>query len=228
MTEPLAQAITVLGLGLMLGVEHALDADHVVAVSTITSENRSLKVSARVGSLWGIGHTLTLLFVGILVLGFKLTIPSRLALGLEFFVGIVLIFLGAAVLRNVFFKKVHIHEHHHEDRTHEHFHSSKESAHEHRHRPLYIGMIHGLAGSSALMLLVLSTIPSFGLGILYILVFGVGSIAGMLIISTLIGLPFVLTTQFYLLNRWLRILAGCVSIILGVVILFKIGSAFFK
>jgi high-affinity nickel permease len=227
MMDPVSQAITVLGFGLLLGIEHALDADHVVAVSTITSENKSLKVSARVGSLWGIGHTLTLLLVGILVLGFKLTIPPRLALSLEFFVGIVLVFLGGAVLRNVFSQKVHIHEHQHDHLTHEHPHSSKEVAHEHRHRPLFIGMIHGLAGSSALMLLVLSTIPSFGLGILYIIVFGIGSIAGMLIISTLIGLPFVLTTQFYRLNRWLRILAGCVSIILGVVILFRIGSVLF-
>jgi high-affinity nickel permease len=224
MMDPVSQTVTILGFGLLLGVEHALDADHVVAVSTITSENKSLKASSKVGALWGMGHTLTLLLVGILVLSFKLSIPQKLALGMEFLVGVVLAVLGGSVLYKVLKQKLHLHAHRHDNLLHEHPHPQTEEDHQHHHRSLIVGMIHGLAGSSALMLLVLSTIPSFGLGILYILVFGVGSIAGMFVISTLIGLPFVLTNRFILVNRWIRMIAGIVSILLGISIMVQTGA----
>lgn len=221
--QNLPHVITILGLGLMLGLEHSLDADHVIAVSTLASRHKSLKTSSKEGTLWGMGHTLMLLLVGILVLGFKLTIPRQLALGMEFCVGAMLVLLGLSVFKKVFSRKIHMHEHAHGGLVHEHPHLHQKDSHDHAHRPLFVGMIHGLAGSSALMLLVLSTISSFGLGIIYIIVFGVGSIISMLVISILLGLPFVLTGSFYQLNRWTRIAAGLASVGLGISTMVKMG-----
>lgn len=219
--------LTALTLGFLLGVKHALDADHIVAVTTIVSQTRSFVRSLFVGLSWGIGHTLTLFLVGFVVLVFKLTIPSRLALSMEFLVGVILVLLGISVLKELLVTKAHSHEHQHGDKRHIHSHSHGQTQeHDHRHlrRPLLVGMVHGLAGSGALTVLVFSTLPSVVQGLFFILFFGVGSILGMLIFSGLIGLPFKFTAGFsFRLNLWFQGVAGLISVLFGVFLMWQIG-----
>lgn len=225
---------TTLALGLALGIKHALDADHVVAVSTIVSHYRNPLRAALVGAFWGIGHTTTLLLVGIAVIGFKLVIPDQLALSMEFLVGVVLFALGVQILWQYFPKKKHTHTHDHGRQIHKHghIHTRKEGGEEiqhhtpRQHRSLFLGMIHGLAGSAALMLLVLTSIQTPVEGVIYILVFGVGSILGMMVISTLIGLPFALSAErFAFLNHTIKFMAGALSATLGIFLMVDIGFA---
>ena len=227
-----ATLLTTLVLGFALGIKHALDADHVVAVSTIVSQYRNPFKATLVGAFWGIGHTTTLLLVGIAVIVFKLTIPDRMALLMEFLVGVVLFALGIQVLWKYRPKKKHTHVHDHGDEmhAHEHFHLRKDGEeviqhHSPRHhRSLLLGMVHGLAGSAALMLIVLSTIQSPIQGVIYILIFGVGSILGMMVVSTLIGLPFALSSgRFASLNHTIRFMAGALSVALGIFVMIDIG-----
>lgn len=223
MIEPL-QLTILLGLGFILGLKHALDADHVVAVSTIVSQTKNLKKSSLAGAIWGMGHTATLFLVGLVILVFKLAIPDKLALSFEFIVGVVLVVLGVDVLRKVIKGKVHLHEHQHGDNVHTHLHSHKESpSHNYIHKSFVVGTIHGLAGSAALMLLVLTTVNSIFQGLLYILIFGIGSIVGMLIVSGIIALPFLLSSKFDKINNIVKILAGTISIVLGFTIMYEIG-----
>ena len=217
--------------GFLLGMEHALDADHVVAVSTLVSHSGNLYRSLLTGVFWGIGHTLTLLFAGLLVLLFKVNIPERAALSMEFLVGVVLVILGGQIFLAYRRKKVHAHVHSHGGEGHVHFHShALGDDHDHDHHPPHlgkaslVGMIHGLAGSAALMLLVLTTVRSTAQGFLYILVFGVGSICGMLLMSTAIALPFALTAgRLERVNETVRVAAGLVSIALGGSVMIEIG-----
>jgi sulfite exporter TauE/SafE len=221
------------GLGLILGIKHALDADHLIAVSTIVSEHQSLKWASLIGAFWGLGHTVTLFVVGLLVIGLRLTIPLRVALGLEFLVALMLVVLGGNILwRSFRVEKLHLHAHAHnpETHTHFHFHGEPEESHTHPHpfksmrKPFFVGMVHGLAGSAALMLLVLTTIPSPLAGLVYILIFGFGSVGGMLVLSSLIGLPFVLTARrFSLMNGWIRLMAGLASAAFGLFLGWQIG-----
>jgi len=227
-----AALLTTLVLGFALGIKHALDADHVVAVSTIVSQYRNPLKATLVGIFWGIGHTTTLLLVGIAVIGFKLVIPDQLALSMEFLVGVILFALGIQILWMYLPKKKHLHVHDHGEKmhVHEHIHIRKggEDDIQHhapsQHRSLLLGMIHGLAGSAALMLMVLSTIESPIEGVIYILIFGVGSILGMMVISTLIGLPFAFSSgRFASLNHTIRFVAGALSVALGVFVMIDIG-----
>ena len=215
----------VLTLGFTLGLVHATDADHVVAISTILSENKSLKKTSVLGAFWGLGHTITLLFAGLVVLLLAVSIPQSLALFFEFMVGLVLIALGLSVIRKTLGRSKHIHSHLHDDKMHTHFHDhSKTRNHEHEHKSFIVGMFHGLAGSSALMLLTLSSIDSILEGFAFILIFGLGSILGMLIIGTLIGLPFALTSIRS--GKWnirIRLIAGSLSIALGFMIVYQIS-----
>lgn len=224
--------LTTLVLGFALGTKHALDADHVVAVSTIVSQYRNPLKAALVGAFWGIGHTTTLLLVGIAVIGFKLVIPEELALSMEFLVGVVLFALGIQILWKYHPKKKHLRVHGHGNEIHAHQHShlrnsgGEEIQHHppRQHRSLLLGMIHGLAGSAALTLLALSTMQSPIEGVIYILVFGVGSILGMMVISTLIGLPFALSSgRFASLNHTIRFMAGALSTALGIFLMVDIG-----
>ena len=226
MNDELLQLIGLLGLGLVLGLKHALDADHVVAVSTIVSQTKELKRSSLYGILWGLGHTTTLLISGLAILLLKLTIPSKLALSFEFIVGIVLVILGIDVLVKLWRDKPHLHKHQHEEGelVHTHIHTHKASEfHSHTHKSFLIGMLHGLAGSGSLVLLALASAHSVGQGILFILIFGIGSIIGMLITSTIIGLPFVLTMRFDSVNKVVRLVAGVVSVGLGIVVMLEVG-----
>jgi ABC-type nickel/cobalt efflux system permease component RcnA len=222
------------GLGLVLGIQHALDPDHLIAVSTIVSEHRSFKWASLIGAFWGLGHTTTLFIVGVLVIGLRLTIPPRLGSSLELLVAAMLIILGLNVLRKAFgAERVHLHTHSHSPETHTHIHvhenPKQDHAHSHRfaamRRPFIVGMVHGLAGSAALMLLVLSTIDSALGGLIYIVIFGLGSVGGMLLLSGLISLPFVLTAQrFSAMNRSIRVAAGVASILFGLFLGWQIGS----
>jgi sulfite exporter TauE/SafE len=226
-----SEAPAVLLLGLILGIRHALDADHVVAVSTIVSKNKNLLRSSLLGAVWGLGHTSTLFLVGLLVLIFKLTIPYRVALSMEFAVGIVLVILGLSVTKEFLLDKMHLHPHKHGNKIHLHLHSHRhrpDHSHEHEvkpeHKTFLVGMLHGLAGSAALMLLVLTTVSSLYQGLLYILIFGLGSILGMTVISTAISLPFTYTVEkFEELNYKIRLTTGFISIALGMAIIFQIG-----
>ena len=217
--------LSLLMLGFVLGLQHALDADHVAAVSAIASETKSVKKSSILGIFWGLGHTATLLFAGAIALLLKIAIPQKLALSFELLVGIMLVVLGFDVLRKAASNKVHLHFHEHDGKRHVHFHSHANPSshiHTHAHKSFIVGAIHGLAGSAALMLLVLSTVDSVFSGLLYIVVFGLGSIAAMLTISTIIGLPFKLTSNFGKVNGAIKLIAGAASVVLGASIIYGI------
>lgn len=231
--------LALLGLGLAFGLKHATEIDHVMAVSTIVSEHRNVFKSALVGALWGAGHTASLMIVGIIVLALRITIPELVANWLEFGVALMIIWLGvAAVLRSLRDKNLplHHHQHPHDDGAHAHFHFH-ENPDEHTHalahthavtkigiKPLLVGAMHGLAGSAALTLLVLTQINSVALGLLYLAIFGFGSIIGMLIMSGLIGLPFALTSgRVVRLNYGLQTVAGLMSVAFGIWYAYQTG-----
>ena len=218
----------------MLGLKHALDADHLAAVSTMATEKRSWLGSSLIGAWWGLGHTLSLMIAGSLVILLHLEIGERTSKTLEFGVGIMLIVLGLnALLKLAQGGKVHIHAHEHDGHWHVHPHIHENQHHEapHTHhglkigaRPLVVGMVHGMAGSAALTLLVLATIPSPVIGFIYIVVFGIGSIGGMMIMSTVFALPSKMEAQrFGKMNFVFRALAGTFSLGLGVFTVYDIG-----
>lgn len=217
--------IGLLGLGFLSGIGHAFDIDHITAISTIASKNYSLGKSSLLGMFWGFGHTVSLFFTGLIVLLLKITIPDKLALSLEFIVAAMLILLGANVLLAIKKEKVHMHKHKHGNMEHIHFHSHKSTEyHKHGHIPfkksLIIGLMHGLAGSAALTLLILSGIASVMLGLVYILIFGAGSILGMMIVSSIISLPFkLIPDKLHTAQKLLRLGTGLTSIITGFAII---------
>lgn len=215
-----------LGLGFTLGLRHALDADHIAAVSTLVSESRSVWRSSLVGTSWGLGHTAALMAAGIAVIGLKLTIPPSVARSMETGVAVMLILLGARAVHTALRGwTIHRHAHSHDGSAHVHFHvhhPGADNAHQHKHvlafgaRPFLVGLVHGLAGSAGLMILILSTITSVLAGFAYIIVFGLGSTAGMLLMSSLISLPFVWTgTRCRWLVQGLQLTVGCGSILFG-------------
>lgn len=222
-----AAIITALGFGFLLGLRHALDADHVVTVTTVVSRSGSFLQAVKVGLVWGIGHTLTLFAAGMAVLVFKLTIPDRLALSMELVVGALMVFLGIPLLRKLVMRRAHFHLHEHGEKTHLHSHSHAESEeHDHRHirRPLLIGMVHGLAGSGALVPLVMGTMSSVNQGLLFLFLFGFGSMLGMLIFSGLISFPFRLAGRASgRLSLWMQGIAGAISISFGLYIIWQVG-----
>jgi hypothetical protein len=225
---------SILALGLVLGLKHAVEADHVAAVSTILSEKKGLIASSIIGGLWGLGHTASLLLAGIAALLLHMKINDRMALALEFSVALMLIALGANAIRKLARSRVaHLHEHEHGGHSHAHLHlhdGSPEPAPNTHHglrlnvRPVLVGMVHGLAGSAALMLLILSSITSPAVGLSYIAVFGAGSIGGMFIMSALLSLPLRYTARrFARANLVMRLLAGIFSIGTGLFMAYEIG-----
>ena len=240
MEEQLAELglLAALVLGILLGSKHSLDPDHVVAVSTIVSEYKNPLRSFWVGISWGLGHTTTLLIIGIVIIALRLTIPERMALLFEFAVGVMLVCLGIQVIYSFRKKKVHQHSHGHEEEAHHHFHShsrSPEHVPEHhnahgigkpflRKKSYVIGLVHGLAGSAALGLLVLASIESPIAGLVYILLFGLGSVLSMGIMTVLIGLPFVMSAgRLPNLNRTIQFAVGSLSILFGGFLMYQIG-----
>lgn len=235
-----AGMLALLGLGLVFGLKHATEVDHVVAVSTIVSEHRNVFRSALVGGLWGAGHTLTLVLVGVVVLGFRVAVPVRVANWLEFGVALMIIGLGVLALAKVLRRRagLHVHRHLHQHppdgqaHVHVHFHerstehgtaATPPAARVHSHalsrlgfKPLLVGAMHGLAGSAALTVLVLTQIQSLWLGLLYLALFGLGSTLGMLLMSGIIGLPFALSARrLTSFNYGLQTVAGGLSIVFG-------------
>ena len=249
--------LTVVSIGFLLGMRHATDPDHVIAVTTIVSRQRSIRQAGLIGVLWGLGHTITILFVGAAIILFNLVIPPQIGLVMELVVGLMLILLGVLNLTGVTqwitnrFMPVHSHggvihshTHRHGEEVHAHIHGHKPEVHLHSEhkpqsrfqkalariglyqllRPLAVGIVHGLAGSAAIALLVLTTIRDPRWAIAYLLVFGVGTIAGMMVITMLIGAPFAYTgRKFTNFNRGLGVASGLVSVAFGLFVAFQIG-----
>ncbi len=222
--------LSILIFGFLLGLKHAVEADHLAAVSTIVAERKNLLSSTIIGGFWGVGHTITLLIVGSLVIFLKLQISESLEAKLEAIVGIMLVVLGLNALRKLRRKqKIHIHSHEHEGHTHTHIHTHENEKNEETHhflqfspRSILIGMVHGIAGSAALMLLIVPTISSPTIAMLYILIFGIGSIGGMMLMSLLIGLPLHFTAgKFQIMNKVILGIAGIFSFGLGLFIIYE-------
>jgi high-affinity nickel-transport protein len=263
--------LTLLAIGFFLGVRHATDADHVVAIAAIVTRERRLSGAAAVGVLWGVGHGLTVAVVGCAIILFGVVIPPRVGLAMEFAVGIMLVVLGlftlAAVARQarealalhllhgnhdgadaaerLVQTTGHMHVHSHGDyiHTHEHGHGGEGHGHpEHatpqawldRHfgrltlyqalRPVIVGVVHGLAGSAAIGLLALTAVRDPFWGLVYLLVFGVGTIVGMMLITLLIAAPFVVgANRLPLVSGSVRAFAGALSLGFGLLLMYQIG-----
>jgi high-affinity nickel permease len=249
---------SIIVLGFFLGMRHATDPDHVIAVSTIVSRQRSIKHAAVIGAMWGVGHTLTILLVGSAIIVFGLVIPPRVGLTMELSVGLMLILLGVLNLSGILqwitqsftpdaigSAHSHTHLHAHGDYIHTHAHSHAPEIHSHSEnatpvgwldrifgrlglyqtlRPLAVGIVHGLAGSAAVALLVLTTIRVPAWAIAYLLVFGVGTIAGMMLITAAIAIPFAASqARFLRFNRGLSIASGVISVVFGLFIVYEMG-----
>jgi cytochrome c biogenesis protein CcdA len=225
-----------LALGLVLGFKHALEADHLAAVSTMATERRGLFASSLIGALWGLGHMLSLVVAGVLVIVFHFEIGEHVGKALELCVGFMLIALGVNSLRTLARggkSHRHVHKHHGDWHLHPHINEQTQEDRPDTHRgprlgarPLLVGMVHGLAGSAALTLLVFAAIPSPALGLLYIAIFGIGSIGGMVIMSTLFSLPAKLTSlPFARATLVIRGLAGIVSVCFGVFMVYDMALA---
>ena len=239
-------------LGFVLGMRHATDPDHVLAVTTIVARERSLGGAALIGALWGLGHTLTIVAVGGAIILFGLVIPTRLGLTMEFSVALMLILLGVLNLTGVLrwmteavTPSAPAPAHAHGDFVHAHPHGQAPGDHGHAEsdtvlarldrrfrrlglyqtiRPVVIGVVHGLAGSAAVALLVLATIPSPLWGVLYLLVFGIGTIAGMMLITAANAVPFVYTARrAERVNRLLGLATGVASLAFGLFLVYRIG-----
>ncbi len=215
--------LTVLSLGLVMGMRHSIEADHLAAVSTISRQARSMKDSLLTGALWGVGHTASILVVGHAVIFLNFSVSGSLALILEGIVGIMLVYLGIGVLNEIRKGKIHLHAHSHGSQKHFHLHAHKEDkGHRHGHKSLLIGMVHGMAGSAAVMLLLLPTISSSVQAVLFILVFGIGTVFGMSAASMIIAFAFRKAEEAAKADALLKGLhgfAGIASVLLGVVIL---------
>jgi sulfite exporter TauE/SafE len=254
----MSSGLLLLVFGFFLGMRHATDPDHVIAVSTIVSRERSIVKAGWIGILWGFGHTLTIVAVGAGIIVFGLAIPTRVGLTMEFSVAVMLILLGVLNLTGAMkwisekfspahpkIEGEHAHIHQHGETTHFHWHAhAKQEEHHgeslappqrlvqpmkelglfHALRPLLIGIVHGLAGSAAVALLVLTTIHNPEWGVLYLFVFGVGTIAGMMIITVAIALPFSFAGyRFAWLNRSLITASGLLSLGFGLFVAYQIG-----
>jgi len=221
-------------IGLFIGMRHALDADHLAAVASLVSRKQSLASTIRQGSAWGLGHTLTLLLFGSVVIFMDSVMPEHLARGLELAVGVMLVLLGADVLRRLVRDRIHFHVHRHGSDSHFHAHSHagekvsehNPSHHHHEHpqgfplRALMVGLMHGMAGSAAVILLALETVTSPLQGILYILVFGIGSMLGMALLSVVISIPMLFSAgRLTWAHNGLQLLVGLMTVGLGVLVL---------
>jgi high-affinity nickel permease len=225
-----ASPLAILGLGFFLGLRHALDVDHLAAVSTIVSQRRSIWRSALVGVVWGIGHTTSLLAVAIAVIALHAEVPPALGQVLELGVAMMLVTLGVRLLATVLRGgaiHVHVHDHAGHNHVHPHVHAPDAPGHDHgpsHRRPFLVGLVHGLAGSGALMLAVAATITDPALAIAYVVIFGVGSIGGMAITSTLFAIPMVVTTRRYTgATRWVCGGAAIASVLVGLELAWTIG-----
>jgi uncharacterized membrane protein len=218
--------LSVLAIGFILGLKHATEADHVTAVATLVTGQRSLSKIVRQGIAWGLGHALTLLSIGVLVLALGLTLPPWLAQTLECVVGAMLMLLGADVLRRVLRNRVHVHSHQENARGSGTLVSEHEYMSASLFRALVVGMVHGMAGSAALIVLSLGAMLSVGRALLYIVTFGIGSVAGMAMLSAAIAYPLRLSAkQLGERHQFITALVGAFSCALGAIVVYRIGIA---
>jgi high-affinity nickel-transport protein len=240
---------SIIAIGFFLGMRHATDPDHVIAVTTIVSRQRNVGRAALVGVFWGLGHTLTIFAVGSAIILFNLVIPTRVGLSMELSVGIMLIVLGIwnvlSFLRAApgsAAPEIHTHPHSHEGQvhTHEHMHVPHSHAHQDAQlaaldqrfgkagsyqllRPLLVGIVHGLAGSAAVALLILASIQNSRWAIAYLLVFGVGTIAGMMVITMSLASTFhFVGKKFERFSQRLAMASGLISLAFGLLIAYQI------
>ena len=235
-------ALAALTLGFLLGLKHATDADHVVAVSTIVGEYRNAWRGIWVGGSWGLGHTTPLLALGIVILVFREVALDRydaVAPVFEFGVGVMLVFLGAQVFWNLRRGRLHLHQHSHNDGPHIHIHATHDPAANadvetphgffHLGKPFFraksytIGVVHGLAGSAAVMLVLLPTLSSIWVGVGYLLLFGIGTMLSMAAITLLLGVPFALGGGFKRVERAISGVAGVASLAFGAALMSDIA-----
>ena len=227
--------VSILFLGFLLGMRHALDADHIAAVASLITKNNSISDSVKQGVVWGLGHTITLFLFGSIVILMDSLMPERIALGLELAVGLMLIVLGMDLLKRLHKNKVHFHRHTHDD-GHEHFHAhshkgEKEHSpqnHKHEHtkgfplRALFVGLMHGMAGSAALILLTLQTVKSPITGLFYMGLFGLGSIVGIAALSVVISIPLRLSPKSLTwAHNGFHIAIGVATILLGTALAYE-------
>ena len=219
--------LSLMMFGFLIGMKHALEADHIAAVAALAADGGSFRHTLKQGAAWGLGHTLTLFAFGALVIVLYTSLPERFAEGLEFTVGAMLVVLGLDVLRRVVRDRIHFHSHGHGGgKNHLHAHSHRGEAghaqHHHRHasgiplRALFVGLMHGMAGSAALLLLSASATQSPWLGMLYIAIFGLGSMVGMAAFSVVIAVPLRASAKgmTWMLNG-LQSVIGIATIVLG-------------
>ena len=230
--------IEILLMGFLLGMRHAMESDHVAAVASLVTRSPSMRESIRLGSVWGLGHTLTLFVFGSMVMLLDRMVPERMALMLEFGVGIMLVMLGIDVVRRFMRERLHFHVHRHADGTlhfHAHTHADEinhtSDSHMHIHtekfplRALLVGIMHGMAGSAAMIVLTLQTVQSFGMGLVYISLFGLGSIGGMAVLSMVIMLPLRHSAnRFTGAHSYLQLAIGAATTLLGIRMMFEISS----
>jgi sulfite exporter TauE/SafE len=219
-----AGLVSILALGFVLGIKHAIEPDHVIAVSTIASQSKKLWRSSLSGVFWGIGHTATLFIVGAILIVMKGDIPEKWAMSLEFLVGIMLVYLGITGILSC--KNTVVHKLKPDRETHKH-----RDGHEYRYqskhnsyiKSIFIGLVHGLAGSGAMVLLTMSAVKSAWEAVIYILIFGAGTIVGMLLFTTIIGIPFVISANKFSFNKTLTQLTGVISTVFGVHYMYNLG-----
>ena len=203
--------LSILALGFFLGMRHATDSDHVIAVTTIVSQQRKVSSAALTGIFWGIGHSITLLVVGAAIVLFGVVVPERLGMSLEFCVALMLVFLGSHNLVSSRRKRKEVHEH-------------SESHRLWKNRSVVIGVVHGLAGSGAVALLALPMIREPAWAILYLLIFAAGTIAGMMLITAIIALPITYSAnRFQSFNCYIGAAAGAFSVCFGLFLVHQIG-----
>ena len=259
--------VSLLLLGFFLGMRHATDADHVIAIATIVSRQRTLRGSVLIGAAWGIGHTLTILVVGSAIILFGVVIPARVGLAMELAVGVMLVILGlltltgmGRVLRDAIAPGrplfEHAHAHGHELAVHDHAHAHGDYVHQHAHghdardhghpadqtplarldrrlgalslyqwlRPLVVGIVHGLAGSAAVALLVLAAVRDPAWAIAYLVLLGGGTVAGMMLITVALAAPFAFSwSRLPRFNWQLRVASGLISLGFGLLLVYEIG-----
>ena len=225
--------LTLLGLGFILGMRHALEADHAAAVASLALRNHSMSHTVRQGLAWGVGHAITLLAFSSVVLLLGSVIPARVAQVLEFGVGVMLVGLGLDVIRRLRQDHMHVHVHQHDERPpHIHAHAHRQefslqaASHEHPHphgfpyRALLVGLMHGMAGSAALILLTLHTAISPAQAVGYIVVFGLGSTVGMGMLSLVMAIPLWYSGHSLTgINRALQMCVGCGTTVLGLIVI---------
>jgi len=220
-------ALGILGLGLVIGLRHASEADHIAAIGSMVSEQGGVRRALRTGVLWGTGHTISILAAGIVVLGLRVAISERTSRVLEGGVALMIMTLGGVALSRALRdrKDFHRHSHTHGGHSHTHLHvhgpdeehvpSDPGHARPVGVKPLLVDVMHNLASSAALTLLVLTQTRSVGLGLAYLAAFGIGSIGGMALMSVLISLPFNLSAGRPALHRSIRIAAGGAGLAFG-------------